>query len=412
MLRLPNAALRYRLTTRCVHNTMRILNAQAFAMPAMSPTMEKGGIVEWKYKVGDIFSAGDVLLEVETDKAQIDVEALDDGKIAKIIVENGAKDIPVGVTIAYLADVNDDLSSLKFPKDSSSIAEKKATPKQSTPNKGTTSRKETSRVSSTDSEKSTGIGSTELLQKANTKQTLLPSVAQLLASRGITKDEALEKIKSSGKNGRLLKGDVLAYFGLIPKESVVNIAKYIKSGEQLDLSNIEFKKESDKLVEQQKPKENAKEQTVRSEPIIITEQIGLKVPSNVTYEQLSSSLDSFLDEAYHFTHEQPLTNIRSDFYDPIFEHLVTPSPTEARFDVTYQLTPVDTELNDCAQNDIFDLLSASNKSIPTQRGNESDTETSHNEYILTVNVQVNEKFSDSKGKSERFINYLKQLNTV
>lgn len=55
-------------------------------MPAMSPTMTEGGIAEWKKKEGDSFSAGDVLVEIETDKATIDVEAQDDGVLAKIIV--------------------------------------------------------------------------------------------------------------------------------------------------------------------------------------------------------------------------------------------------------------------------------------------------------------------------------------
>jgi len=55
-------------------------------MPAMSPTMTEGGIASWKLKEGDTFTAGDVLVEIETDKATIDVEAQDDGFLAKIIV--------------------------------------------------------------------------------------------------------------------------------------------------------------------------------------------------------------------------------------------------------------------------------------------------------------------------------------
>ena len=57
-----------------------------FAMPAMSPTMTEGGVAQWKKKEGESFSAGDVLIEIETDKATIDVEAQDDGIMAKIIV--------------------------------------------------------------------------------------------------------------------------------------------------------------------------------------------------------------------------------------------------------------------------------------------------------------------------------------
>lgn len=56
------------------------------AMPAMSPTMTEGGIASWKKKEGEAFAAGDVLLEIETDKATIDVEAQDDGILVKIMV--------------------------------------------------------------------------------------------------------------------------------------------------------------------------------------------------------------------------------------------------------------------------------------------------------------------------------------
>lgn len=55
-------------------------------MPAMSPTMTEGGIADWKKAEGEAFAAGDVLLEIETDKATIDVEAQDDGILAKIVV--------------------------------------------------------------------------------------------------------------------------------------------------------------------------------------------------------------------------------------------------------------------------------------------------------------------------------------
>jgi pyruvate/2-oxoglutarate dehydrogenase complex dihydrolipoamide acyltransferase (E2) component len=55
-------------------------------MPAMSPTMTEGSVTEWKFAEGESFSAGDVLVSIETDKASIDVEAQDDGIMGKIIV--------------------------------------------------------------------------------------------------------------------------------------------------------------------------------------------------------------------------------------------------------------------------------------------------------------------------------------
>ena len=68
-------------------------------MPAMSPTMTEGNIASWKVKEGDSFSTGDVLLEIETDKASMDVEAADDGVMFKIFAEDGSKSVQVGTRI-------------------------------------------------------------------------------------------------------------------------------------------------------------------------------------------------------------------------------------------------------------------------------------------------------------------------
>jgi len=69
---------------------------------------------------GDSFSAGDVILEIETDKAQMDVEAQEDGILAKIVVAEGAKAVQVGSRIAVLAEEGDDLATLEIPADDSS----------------------------------------------------------------------------------------------------------------------------------------------------------------------------------------------------------------------------------------------------------------------------------------------------
>jgi pyruvate/2-oxoglutarate dehydrogenase complex dihydrolipoamide acyltransferase (E2) component len=86
-------------------------------MPAMSPTMTEGGIANWKKAEGDTFVAGDVLLEIETDKATIDVEAQDDGIMGKILVQAGENKVPVGQVIAILAEEGDDISSIEVPTD-------------------------------------------------------------------------------------------------------------------------------------------------------------------------------------------------------------------------------------------------------------------------------------------------------
>ncbi len=73
-------------------------------MPALSPTMTEGNIAKWAVKEGDSFSAGDVLLEIETDKASMDVEAQDDGILAKITQGDGSKGIQVGSRIGVIAE--------------------------------------------------------------------------------------------------------------------------------------------------------------------------------------------------------------------------------------------------------------------------------------------------------------------
>lgn len=65
-------------------------------MPALSPTMTAGNIGAWQKKAGDTIAPGDVLVEIETDKAQMDFEFQEEGVIAKILKDAGAKDVPVG----------------------------------------------------------------------------------------------------------------------------------------------------------------------------------------------------------------------------------------------------------------------------------------------------------------------------
>ncbi|KAG1219341.1 hypothetical protein G6F68_021435 [Rhizopus microsporus] len=65
-------------------------------MPALSPTMTAGAIGTWQKKVGDEIQPGDVLVEIETDKAQMDFECQEEGFLAKVLVDTGAKDVNVG----------------------------------------------------------------------------------------------------------------------------------------------------------------------------------------------------------------------------------------------------------------------------------------------------------------------------
>jgi pyruvate dehydrogenase E2 component (dihydrolipoamide acetyltransferase) len=80
-------------------------------MPALSPTMEKGNLAKWLKKEGDTVKSGDVIAEIETDKATMEVEAVDEGTLAKILVPEGTADVPVNQVIAVLAGDGEDVKA-------------------------------------------------------------------------------------------------------------------------------------------------------------------------------------------------------------------------------------------------------------------------------------------------------------
>src|SRR5664279_4353946 len=82
-------------------------------MPALSPTMEKGKLARWLKKEGDKVKSGDVLAEIETDKATMEVEAVDEGTLGKILVPEGTADVAVNTPIATILSEGEDASSMK-----------------------------------------------------------------------------------------------------------------------------------------------------------------------------------------------------------------------------------------------------------------------------------------------------------
>src|SRR3954463_685286 len=80
-------------------------------MPALSPTMEKGNLAKWLKKEGEKVKPGDVIAEIETDKATMEVEAVDEGTLAKIVVPEGTADVPVNDLIAVLAGEGEDVKA-------------------------------------------------------------------------------------------------------------------------------------------------------------------------------------------------------------------------------------------------------------------------------------------------------------
>jgi pyruvate/2-oxoglutarate dehydrogenase complex dihydrolipoamide acyltransferase (E2) component len=205
--------------------------AQNFTMPALSPTMTEGNIANWRIKEGETFTAGDVLLEIETDKATMDVEAQDDGIMFKIIQGSETKGVKVGERIAVTAEEGDDISTLEIP------AEKKSAPAKSEAPKP--QEEEQKKPEPSQPKADTGAQETQGGKAQKQKYPLYPAVQHLLKASGLSVADA-DKIPASGPNGRLLKGDVLAYVGKVSKNYPSEITARLTKLSHLDLSNIQL----------------------------------------------------------------------------------------------------------------------------------------------------------------------------
>lgn len=189
-----------------------------FLMPAMSPTMTEGGLATWKVQEGQSFSSGDVLLEIETDKATMDVEAQDDGVMAKIVVQAGEKNVSVGKMIAILAEEGDDLS--KAESEVGPEASNKEALSESLPSSSSASFQElsTRQVSSSlAAEISSASPSASMLPNqshhAKPDPPMFPSVLRMLNERKMSPHDAKSKIKGTGMRGMITKGDLLVFLG-------------------------------------------------------------------------------------------------------------------------------------------------------------------------------------------------------
>jgi pyruvate/2-oxoglutarate dehydrogenase complex dihydrolipoamide acyltransferase (E2) component len=209
-------------------------------MPALSPTMTEGNIAKWAVKEGDSFSAGDVLLEIETDKASMDVEAQDDGILAKITQGDGAKGIQVGSRIGVIAEPGDDLSTLEIPPEESSAPPPQKEASKPKPESKSEPKAEAEAPLAPKSSASADAPARKPSGPAK-KQTypLLPSVEHLIHEHGIDQS-GIDKMTPSGPNNRLLKGDVLAYIGSISSSYPTELSAKIEKLTHLDLSNIKL----------------------------------------------------------------------------------------------------------------------------------------------------------------------------
>ena len=223
--------------------------------------MTEGNIANWHVKEGDSFSAGDVLLEVETDKATMDVEAQDDGVMFKIMAQSGSKAVQVGTRIAVVAESGDDLGSLELPADEQQ-AQQASAPEQE-PKK----EEPASKPADTSAQRVASTGSHAV------RYPLLPSVGHIVKEKGLS-EEDLSKIHPTGPGGRLLKGDVLAYVGTISAGTPATVSSRFEKLAQLDLSNI-------KIAEKKAAPPAAKEaEAAPKSPIV--EKLEINVPVSLS----------------------------------------------------------------------------------------------------------------------------------
>jgi pyruvate dehydrogenase E2 component (dihydrolipoamide acetyltransferase) len=102
-------------------------------MPALSPTMEKGNLAKWLKKEGDTIKSGDIIAEIETDKATMEVEAVDEGVLAKIVVPEGTADVAVNEIIGVIAGEGEDAKSISAPAAGGAVPAKAEAPKAEAP---------------------------------------------------------------------------------------------------------------------------------------------------------------------------------------------------------------------------------------------------------------------------------------
>ena len=161
-------------------------------MPALSPTMEEGTLAKWLVAEGDRVQSGDLLAEIETDKATMEFEAVDEGVIGKILVAEGTSNVKVNSAIAILLEDGDAADATAVPAQSTEVA---ATPTPVASTANATSPNETGSVAPTPVSSNDG-----------TRIFASPLARRIAADQGLD----LAKITGSGPKGRIVKADVSA----------------------------------------------------------------------------------------------------------------------------------------------------------------------------------------------------------
>ncbi|MGX1742008.1 pyruvate dehydrogenase complex dihydrolipoamide acetyltransferase [Bosea sp. NPDC055353] len=167
-------------------------------MPALSPTMEKGNLAKWLKKEGDTIKSGDIIAEIETDKATMEVEAVDEGVLAKIVVPEGTADVAVNEVIGVIAAEGEDAKSVSAPA-------KGDAPKAEAP------KVEPAKAEAAPAAAAPAKAAEAPATSAPAKSDGSRAFASPLARR-IAKDAGLDlsAIKGSGPHGRIVEKDVEA----------------------------------------------------------------------------------------------------------------------------------------------------------------------------------------------------------
>ncbi|MFD1786395.1 pyruvate dehydrogenase complex dihydrolipoamide acetyltransferase [Sphingomonas floccifaciens] len=167
-------------------------------MPALSPTMEEGTLAKWLVKEGDVVKAGDLLAEIETDKATMEFEAVDEGTIASILVAEGTDGVKVGTVIATIAAEGEDASAAAAPK----AEEKKAEPEKPSPPRGEGLGEGGASQSAPPADRPLSQPSPQRGEGSRVKAS--PLARRIAAEKGVE----LSGVAGSGPNGRIVKADV------------------------------------------------------------------------------------------------------------------------------------------------------------------------------------------------------------
>ncbi|KAG0056367.1 pyruvate dehydrogenase complex dihydrolipoamide acetyltransferase component (E2) [Gryganskiella cystojenkinii] len=169
-------------------------------MPALSPTMTSGNIGTWQKKVGDAIVPGDVLVEIETDKAQMDFECQEEGFIAKILADSGSKDVDINRPIAIMVENKEDIEKFAdFTVESAGAAAAPAAPKEEAKTE----------APKTEAPKAEAAETTNAAPSRSDADRIFASpIAKKIANE---KSLNLGDISGTGPNGRILKADVESF---------------------------------------------------------------------------------------------------------------------------------------------------------------------------------------------------------